>query len=397
MGRHLTSKRLTALAVACLAAATAFFGFTVADLVAQEPGVPAEGFCQRQPDHWKCDVTVTIPPDTTTVVTTEPGPTTTVTTTVTTPSASEGGAIDPPAVGLWVGIRSTGGTDTAFASVESQARKAFKIRQYFPAWHNDGVLQNLPAAEIEENCSRGIIPELTWEPNATGSTNLVPAINRGEFDSYIATNARIARDASCDVFIRLFHELNGSWYSYGACRDSTDTVCSTPDATKQAYRRIAGIFDTQGASDDVSFVYAPSMPQGNWEAWYPGDDVVDWVSGDGYNKCCSRWLDYTEVLHWDRLSTGDGQGWYDWAVTKAKPLSVSEEGCAEATQTGLDPPDKATWVRRQVTAFKTHPRIRAWVHSNYMDPDGSNWRIDSSSATLTAYQETYADSYFAGR
>ena len=342
---------------------------------------------------------------TTSVVTTTTGATTTAPAPEPPPpTAIEGGAIDGVLSGAWVAVS----THDPVAAYDQQSGKPVKINQEYVNWRDaSGATLSFPSW-TQALCDAGITPEITWKQRTTSpntvDASLVPDIIAGRLDGYIRARAQEAMAYSCDIFIRLFHEMNGNWYAFGRCSSSSDQSCAQPDDYRAAWRRVVRLFDEEGAADDVSFVWAPSMGQGDFETWYPGDAYVDWIGGDSYNfGTCNastggRWQGLDEMLHWDKGSPGDNLGWYDWALAKGKPLFISESGSAEQAPARENPPDKPAWVREIPAVLETHPQIKAWVQSDYTDTDPAcNWQIDSSPATLQAYKDIALDPYLIGR
>ena len=329
--------------------------------------------------------------DGTTGETTTAGTTTTTTTTTTTPESTppataEGGAIDAPASGVLFGATLVGADASDVPAWETKVGKKIAIRQRFSKMFSPtGTPQDL--LNVEPQCAAGQIPELSWTAPGVPGTTVLEDINAGKLDPYLHAQAQRAKGFSCDIFIRLLAEMNGDWYGFGR----------KPAAYKMAFQRVVNIFDEEGASDDVSFVWAPSVPQGDYASYYPGDAAVDWIGFDAYNRgtCQSgstRWQSFGEMLHWSRFARED---FYAWASAKGKPLYASETGSSEQAPAGATPPDKATWVRQFLLGLKSHPAIHAWNQEEYLDANGiCNWRVDSSAATLAAFKEILADPYF---
>jgi hypothetical protein len=339
---------------------------------------------------------------TTTETVTQPPPATTAPL-----STTEGGAIDAPATaGVWVGgtyltedIDADGGITTWEAN--HMGMKHMKIRQRYGALLNaDGSLK--APLNVANQCSTGQIPEVTIYPAPGGSASDAGVLQRiidGQYDAHIASLARSYGGQACDVLVRLMPEMNGDWnrewYTGGVLNGAQ---------YQQAFQHVVAIFDEEGTQDDVSFVFAPSMGSGHWENFYP-NTTADWIGGDSYNPgSCKgkRWTYFGKgadsLLHWDGSSPGDGKGWYDWAITKGKPLIISETGSAEtAYATDSDPPSKAAYVTQMLADFKAHPAIKAWVHEEYTSDGNCNWQADSSPTVQQAFLNVWTDPYLIGR
>ena len=68
-------------------------------------------------------------------------------------------------------------------------------------------------------------------------------------------------------------------------------------------------------------------------------------------------------------------------------MMIAEVGSAE--QGG----NKADWIANAHAAIKALPAYDAWIQSQYTD-GSCNWRIDSSTTALQAYQALATDPYF---
>ena len=149
-------------------------------------------------------------------------------------------------------------------------------------------------------------------------------IANGEYDESIKTFAGyLASLAPRKVFLRIGYEFDGMWN------------CYNPESYKLAYRVIAeGVRDI--APDNVTMVWQSAT----WPApefagvrahlydhndpehinkWYPGDDVVDWVSISVFYRDLSQFNFYVSITPADAQ-----QKFLDFARAKGKPIFISE-------------------------------------------------------------------------
>jgi hypothetical protein len=98
------------------------------------------------------------------------------------------------------------------------------------------------------------------------------------------------------LFIRFAHEMNGSWYPWGEWidrnrnqqRDPGEDTGFTATLYRTAYRNVALMF--RRYAPNVALVWCPNSgllggPRRDaFSPWYPGDDVVDWVGLDVYER-----------------------------------------------------------------------------------------------------------------
>ncbi|MGH9008724.1 MAG: glycoside hydrolase family 26 protein, partial [Acidimicrobiia bacterium] len=149
--------------------------------------------------------------------------------------------------------------------------------------------------------------------------------------------------------------------------------------------------------------------------YYPGDDVVDWVSADGYNwhgstsrNGSDRYRDFLEIydefMLWSRTA--------DTARNKAaasKPIMIAEYGSQEQSDGGVL---KAEWIRKAHATVMPRPAglspdvdkykgaysdIQAMVYYDVAgksaDEEGG-WTVHTSAPALAAYKEAALDPWF---
>ena len=87
--------------------------------------------------------------------------------------------------------------------------------------------------------------------------------------------------------------MNADWYPWDGVRASTQGTHDGPARYVEAWRRVHAIFAAAGATN-VGWVWSPnhrSIPDAAWNdaaRYYPGDDVVDWIAIDGYDRPSMR-------------------------------------------------------------------------------------------------------------
>ncbi|HEV3365485.1 MAG TPA: glycosyl hydrolase, partial [Acidimicrobiia bacterium] len=149
--------------------------------------------------------------------------------------------------------------------------------------------------------------------------------------------------------------------------------------------------------------------------YYPGDDVVDWVSADGYNWHGSNsengrddyrdFLEiYDEFMLWTRTA--------DPARNKgasSKPIMIGEYGSQEQQDGGAW---KATWFRKAHDTVKPRPAglspdqdkwkgaysdIQALVYYDVVGKSGDDeggWAVQTTEPSFEAYKEAALDPWF---
>ena len=240
----------------------------------------------------------------------------------------------------------------------------------------------LSASELTDVGDRGITPMVTVEPYVGGYGNGVSlrALAQGEYDSFIRSEASVAKKFGGELIVRFAHEMNGGWYDWsaGGGTSSQEYV--------DAWRHYVDLFRAEGASN-VRFVWAPNIDGGLYpfESYFPGDAWVDYVALDGYNWGGSEWLSFADTFaaSYDRIARLSG-----------RPVMITETGSGDSGG------DKATWIRDAYLKAipQRFPRVAAvvWFNRDFTAAGERDWRIESSSASTDAYRAVVSNSLYGG-
>jgi len=203
------------------------------------------------------------------------------------------------------------------------------------------------------------------------------SITNGSQDALIVRAARALARYGKPVYLRWAWEMNGDWYLWGGARNDTRTA-----GFIAAWRHVHDIFTAQHAAN-VAWVWGPnwlSEPDEPWNAapnYYPGDAYVDWVAVSGYS-------------HGRQTPDDLFDGIYAEYATR-KPIMLAETGVSESG--GQVKPD---WIRALAAWTVEHPDVASIVWFDSDDPQGPNWRIDTSDAAVSAYRQMLDDPRFGG-
>jgi hypothetical protein len=221
------------------------------------------------------------------------------------------------------------------------------------------------------------IPLITWEPHEP-----LDEIIAGTHDAVFHMRARGAAALGVPLFLRWGHEMNGNWYPWAGANNGN---AAGPAKYIAAYHHVHDLFVADGATN-VAWVWCPlvtDVPADAWNHWsnyYPGDAYVDWIGLDAYNwgtsSSCCVWQTWSELIT---------DFYADYAGRK--PLIVAETASAEVGG------NKATWIadmQQQLETQFTAIKAVVWFDIN----KETDWRIDSSAATLAAYKAMALDPYF---
>lgn len=132
-----------------------------------------------------------------------------------------------------------------------------------------------PAALLSEATEQDATPFVNWQPEGTEEHPItVPMIDAGRLDPYIASWATKVAAHPGPVYIRLGHEMNGTWYPWSK---------TGPVAYRVMWRRVVPLF--KSIAPNARFLWSPDgligHDQRSWAKgvtkWYPGPQYVDFV------------------------------------------------------------------------------------------------------------------------
>ena len=128
--------------------------------------------------------------------------------------------------------------------------------------------------------------------------------------------------------------------------------------------------------------------QNAFDAYYPGDEYVDWASISGFNWGTTRTYSALAPV---RLPVRHAEG---LSENVRKPIVVSEFASVE--QGG----EKGASITDAYTRFRTkYPGVKAVIYYNKPETqvDGTqDWRIDTSPASREAYRAAVASPFYIG-
>ena len=151
--------------------------------------------------------------------------------------------------------------------------QATGLRPHFTSYYTSSFSQPFPLAFAQQAAKLGTTVFVQWQPRGTTSS----VIASGAEDTAIKACAAAVKSLGHQVMIAYGQEFNGNWYTWGAGSDKAANFIA-------AWKHIHGIFTAAGACN-VTWVWDPNVSYSGsapLEAWYPGDDVVDWIGIDGY-------------------------------------------------------------------------------------------------------------------
>ncbi len=246
------------------------------------------------------------------------------------------------------------------------------------------------SGEIANLAARGSTPMVSLEPVDINGTDIpLSQIAAGNYDTYIHKAASVAKAWGGRIMIRFAYEMNlspGAGIPWGGGPGAVGG--NTPSDYIAAWRHVVSIYRADGASN-AEFVWAPNIDDGGipFTQYFPGDEWVNEVGLDGYN-----WGSAFESTGHKWLSLGDtfASSYATLTQMSTKPVIFTETASAEIGG------DKATWIRRGFLNEipQLFPRVTGVIWFDVQKE--SDWRVDSSPASLAAFREVAASSLYGG-
>jgi hypothetical protein len=231
----------------------------------------------------------------------------------------------------------------------------------------------VPNSLLSEIADMGAIPMVSWH---CGDSNA--SVVDGASDAYIFSYAEQLKEHGRPVLLRWFWEPNLLHQDYclggGTARDQATRYVA-------AWQRIRSIFVMAGATN-VAFVWSPSTANvGVPMSWfYPGDDYVDWIAADGYDRYAEEGFDHTTAF------AAQFSPWYAAFSGRGKPMMIAETGAPAEHQAAF-----LEGIARDVPEL--FPNLRALI---YFSGRGSrDWRLNEDSGGLGAFADLGASAYFS--
>jgi len=206
----------------------------------------------------------------------------------------------------------------------------------------------------------------------------IPYIASGGADGTIKAIAGRCKNFGHPLFLRPWWEMNGDWMPWNASFYGRNT-----SKFRDAWRRMVEIFDKVGVNN-VTWVWSPNVgtkPDEAWNDWknyYPGDAYVDWIGSSGYNRGGIRWRELREA--YTPLFSD---------YRNRKPFMIAETASVE------NGGSKAQWITNARNWCKNNDiDTFIWFHRAPNAREVFDWRVNTSSSSLTAYRGLAHDAYF---
>jgi lysophospholipase L1-like esterase len=257
----------------------------------------------------------------------------------------------PPEGGLYHGVFPAG-TTMPDSDISIQAADEYRDAVGRPlAWiyfSNEWYLTKaFPRVTAEAIRARGAVPFIRLHMRSqqrqlvADPTYTLERIIAGEFDGDLRAWAEGAKTFGSPLIVQYGTEVNGDWNPWSAKYNGGFSI--GPERFRMAFRHIVEVMRAEGAGN-ITWAFhlngenwPGDEPRNNAGAYYPGDDVVDWIGFSiyqNYGNSDSLCRDLNALLTAREAELGD--------TAKRKPLFLFELG-TNALSTQCNPSD---WTRR---------------------------------------------------
>lgn len=237
----------------------------------------------------------------------------------------------------------------------------------------------------------GLSLQVSWEPSH--------GLSAVQDDSYLRTFARKLKDCGVPVFLRFASEMNGDWTPWSG----------DPDLYIEKFRLVTDVMRED--APNVAMVWSPNyVPDVKVDAFYPGDQWVDWV---GINAYSDYYFNGNPNSPGD-IATINYQGRNANPLHKfraiynryasRKPIMICETGVAWANRYPfVDISDWGATNLGRVYSYLPllYPRIKAVFYFNYDItnkgpdfPSFSHYLISGNEKMLRAYRQATASPWY---
>lgn len=308
------------------------------------------------------------------------------TSTISSGSSSQGsssGSLLPPTVptnnaylGAWVNPDKATGVDGntgAPGSNEIAQLPAFKssIGKSVAILHVwTGFNTAVPVSTLDAISQNGSIPLIDW------GCSSVTAISSGSDDSTINSYADALKSYGKPVFLRWYWEMNQMNGEGGQPAGSNCGGYNNGPAFIAAWQHIYNLFKADGASN-VAFVWCPGYSGGNFSEYYPGNNYVDWIGVDRYERTTNNQplLSFSDMF----------SQYYNQWLGNNKPIMVAET----AAMGGANQLQYLSSIKAEAPQF---PDIKAVVYFDSVGPAG-NWSLQGNG--FSGFQDLAESQYFS--
>ena len=277
-----------------------------------------------------------------------------------------------PASGSYLGAYvqpasyTSAGQIDAIVGFERQLGRSLGLVHVYHPWDSP-----FPSAADQHFVRRRKALLLTW-----GGTPDTRAIIAGRYDALIRQRAAAVKGLGRPILMEFRHEMD---------RPNLLWAMHSPADYIAAWDHIRTIFAAAGATN-ASWVWCPTaygFTVGRAQAFYPGNNEVDWVCADAYSPSPSVPLSVT------------AGPFLRWAAHHPKPVIIGEFGV------GGNPAGWPAWLAGAGRLARQDPQIKAM---DYFSGDGTDsnghpyaYAMSSHAAAVRAFAALLAEPHFGSR
>lgn len=230
-------------------------------------------------------------------------------------------------------------------------------------------------ASASEILAKGKLPMLSMYPVRSNRSADFSMATMDTQQELLIEKAKMMGAIIGPLLVRFAYEFNGSWFPHG-------TAANTPDDFITGWQYF--VSTVREYSPNSLFVFSPNVSIGAnaIEPYYPGDEWVDVIGLDGYEKHNEFWLDIKHYIN-PNMSF-DAIFGPDLARLEKlkKPIIISEFGTARSNGSG--------WMLQGLNALTNWPNVRAlvlfaWDQRKRSIFDEADWANKSVLDSLEAY------------
>lgn len=249
------------------------------------------------------------------------------------------------------------------------------------------------------------VPLIAWHLGSTPLTDIANGVHDTDTIIPVAQqckawpasnpgNPAFSGQPGGQVLIRFMHEANGTW-----CEYNPSVLGETTTDFVNAWQHVVQVFAAQGATN-VRWVWCMNIAgsaagtvgptpwnngSGTCKLMYPGDNYVDYVALDGYNKFTPNWTKFHDVFatSYNWIYTGDQ--FTNGPITTTKPMIITEMSSYEDDMFTSPPQTKAQYIGDIASVCAaSFPNIAGvmWWHAG---TDALEWFTTSTPAASSAW------------
>lgn len=217
---------------------------------------------------------------------------------------------------------------------------------------------NFPTGTEAALLAQGKTPLISWNGTDT------QAVNSGSQDSLITARADAIKALGKPVYLRWFWEPDVR---------KKQALTRSPADYIAAWRHVRTLFRREGTTN-AQWVWCPTseaFDSGTAATYYPGDDQVDWLCADGYDRAPGPELIGGPTAK-QRSFSQIFAAFYAFAEQHPKPVLIAEFGVQSTAPGG-----QAAWLVDAAAAVSRYPKIKVLVYWDDADQQtGYDYRLD---------------------